>query len=520
MPQVSDLSVPARRDPGLDERSPPAGQGHAIVIGASLAGLLAARVLRDHFPRVTLIERDRLPEAVEPRPGVPHGQHGHALLSRGYRILCQLFPDLDRQLELQGAPAGDATADTAILYRRGWVPSYRSGIRSRGCSRLLLEQLIRRSVLAMKGVEVIARGRVTGLELDKLGRTVTGVQIEPADHSGKPATLPGELVVDASGRFSRLPDWLERLGLAPPRETVVDSHFGYATRRYRKPGSHQERWQVLVVYGLPPDLPRCGMIYPEENNQWVVTMVGGMGDYPPTDEAGFLEFARSLASPLLYESIRDAEPLSEVGGYRQLANRMRHYEALPGWPEQLVVLGDAACTFNPVHAQGMSVCASSAELLGKTVGEWRRRSRGWTGLARSFQCRLARQLATPWLLATSEESRFVGPEVHRSMASRLMHWYLDQALLQVKNSRFLTQSLAQVMHLESHPMILLHPRIIARVGYQAALWFLRPGAFSEPVREESGSDAKSRSLRRDLGSDPLPGRFPDRLSANGQEARP
>lgn len=467
---------PAPVDDGAEPALPEAGKGsgRAIVIGASLAGLLAARVLREHFPRVTLIERDRLPEETGPRPGVPHGQHGHALLSRGYRILCQLFPELDRQLEERGAPAGDATLDTAILYRRGWVPSYRSGIRSRGCSRLLLEQLVRRSVLAMDGVDALERHRVSGLELDAAGRSVTGVRLESMDGDQGDSMLRGELVVDASGRFSRLPEWLERLGLPKPRETVVDSHFGYATRRFRKPASHCERWQVLVVYGLPPDLPRCGMIYPEENNQWVVTMVGGMRDYPPDDEAGFLAFARSLASPLLHDSIRDAEPLSDISGYRQLSNRMRHCEATPGWPERLVALGDAACTFNPVHAQGMSVCAASAVLLGATVGEWKRRGRGWAGMARAFQKRLAKQLAMPWLLATSEESRFIGPEARLTVTSRLIHWYIDQALLQVRNSRFVTQSLARVMHLERHPATLLHPRIVARVGYQAAQGLFRP----------------------------------------------
>lgn len=450
------------------------GEGHrnlsdscyprALVIGASITGLLAAWLLTRHFPSVVLVERDELSSNAGSRSGVPQDIHGHAVLSSGYRILCQLFPDLDEELERRGAPAGDLTADTAILYRGGWVPHYRSGIVSRGFSRLLLESLIRERVLAHPAVRLVTRQQVVGLQHDPASGRVIGIRTVARGASPGEQRISAELTVDASGRNSRLPDWLDELGYGRPRETVVNSHFGYATRRYRKPPGQAGPWKVLAVYGRPPELPRCGLIYPEEHDIWVVSMIGAMKDYPPTDDQGFLEFARSLPTPRIYEAIRNAESISPISSYRYLENRMRHFEQLARWPDGLVALGDAACTFNPVYAQGITVSAKSALLLERTCREVRFDSTGnQKGMTKRFQRRLSRELAIPWLLATCEDSRYSESTVRRSLPTRLLHWYLDQALLQLPNSRMLTQALAEVIHLERHPAILMHPMITLRV---------------------------------------------------------
>src|SRR5262249_16773550 len=155
------------------------------------------------------------------------------------------------------------------------------------------------------------------------------------------------------------------------------------------------------IQPAPPEITRGGVLFPTESNQWLLTLAGLGKDYPPTDEAGFLEFARSLRSPLFYDALRHARPLSAISGFRATENSSRRYEKMDPWPEGLIVLGDAACTFNPVYAQGMTVAALAAETLEQCLERPKRKSRVGDGFSREFQKRLAAVYRPPWLLATS-----------------------------------------------------------------------------------------------------------------------
>jgi 2-polyprenyl-6-methoxyphenol hydroxylase-like FAD-dependent oxidoreductase len=406
---------------------------HALVIGGGMAGLLAARVLTDHFDRVTLVERDLLLDGAEFRPGVPQSRHVHAMRMRGMNTLESLFPGITGELVASGATIVPDT-DFRILFRSGWSPRVQTDTSVCDCTRGLLEATIRRRIAADRRVRLLAGHEVVGLLPDSDETSVIGACIRTRGHSGsRPDTeevLTADLIVDAGGRRSRAPEWLEALGYAGPAETVVDARVGYTTRLYRPPAGWQADWKRLLILLRPPHGPRGGVLLPVEGGRWLVTLVGAMGDYPPTDEAGFLEFARSLSSPLLYEAIRDAEPVTPIYGYRQTENRRLHYEQLARWPERFAVIGDAFCAFNPVYGQGMTVCALEAQALDQCLRRWRRQ--GWDGLkglSRHLQKRFAHVAAGPWAIATSEDLRWPTTQGGRITArTRFIQWYMDQVI--------------------------------------------------------------------------------------------
>ncbi len=449
--------------------------GHALVIGGSMAGLLAGRVLADHFERVTIIERDRYPEGPAPRKGVPQARHQHVMLKRGMSILEKLLPGLRDELITAGAPSADMAKDIAWLTPAGWGVRFPSDLVMLTCSRNLLEWGVRRRVAALKQVRFSERADVSGLLPSADGRGVAGVKARfrvPQDAAGASGEekIHADLVVDASGRSSDAPRWLEALGYTPPEETVVNARLGYASRVYRRPDGFQAGWTGAYVQMAPPAHTRGGVIFPLEGGGWLITLAGTGGDYPPTDEAGFLSFARSLRSPILYDAIKDAEPLSPITGYRATENRMRHYEKLPRMPENFLVLGDAACAFNPVYAQGMTTAAVGAEALGESLDEQRRRrpEGDLGGLGRRFQKRLAKVNSEPWTLATGEDFRVRGVEGgNPDRATRMMHRYMDRVVSLTTENADVRLALLEAFNLIKPPTTLFYPSILARVLRQA-----------------------------------------------------
>lgn len=434
---------------------------HALVIGASMAGSLAARVLADHCGRVTVIDRDMLPDTIEPRRGVPQANHVHVLLRRGMLVLEQLFPGLIEELTNEGAPLVDWTADLAWYTPAGWGPRFPSGFTTRTCSRALLETLIRRRVAALPNVSFLAHCDVTGLTFEDGRHAVTGVQIRSRDHQEGPPKLEisADLVVDASGRSSRSNEWLENQGFSLPGEIMVSSFFGYATRVYKPPIGHQADWKVMMVRDRPPFGTRGGVIFPVEGERWIVNIGGAGEDVPPTDEAGFMDFARSLIHPAFYDAIRDAEPLSPIHGYRRTENRLHRYERMRRWPEGFIVLGDAAGTFNPVYGQGMTVAALEALVL----EEWLRQKAS----CHTFQQRIAGVQRTPWLMATNEDARIPGVQGAQLNAfDRAIQNYMNEVQWLAADSKVAFATLMEVSNLVEPPIKLFKPGIAIPVFWR------------------------------------------------------
>ncbi len=442
---------------------------HALVIGGSMAGLLAARVLADYFDKVTIIDRDRFPEKPSPRKGVPQSGHAHVLLLRGQGILEELFPGLGSELDAAGAPFLDWISDCQMLGMKGWEPRFPSGLVTRTCSRMLLEWTVRQRLANYSNVEFLQESSVTELLSNTERNTVTGIRIK-SNHESETEEIFANLVIDASGRHSNATKWLQALGYSAPQETIVNSFLGYASRIYQQPTTYQTGWKGLIIWQKPPDGTKGGMIYPVEGNRWIVTLAGVGKDYPPTDEAGFLEFARQMRSPALYEAIKNAQPLSDIYGYRATENLFRHYEKLAKWPENFCIIGDAVCAFNPIYGQGMTVCALSALTLQKCL------EKGYQtiGFSQHFQRELVKVYDTPWMMATSEDFRWRTTEGGKlNLMMKIMHWYLSRIQSLTGDRPQMWKTFIEVLHMIQPPSALFSPSILLSVFSNLPILYLR-----------------------------------------------
>ena len=436
---------------------------HAVVLGGSMAGLVAARVLSEHYRRVTLVERDVFPDGPLTRKGVPQIRHVHVLLKRGETVLAELFPGLLDELVEGGAHSIDMAADTRWHHYGGWKVRFRSGMQFHCQSRPYLEWKVRQRVAAIANVEVADGCDAQVLVLDDSGAKVAGLRIR--DRQGQERILPADLLVDASGRGSRMPQWLESLGFAPPRESRVSVDVGYASRLYRPPAGAARSWKALFIYHQPPSRhqaagTRLAVIVPVENDLWMVTEVGWFRDYPPADEEGFLAFARSLPEPDVYEAIRAAEPCSPIVVHRFPYNLRRHYERLGAMPAGLAVLGDAFCSFNPIYGQGMTSAALGAATLGDILAET---TSDTDSIGRRFHARFGSILDGVWMQTTSEDLRFPQAEGRRAWWLGLANAYTARVYALSRTDPVVSRAFLEVMHLVQPPASLLRPAILRRV---------------------------------------------------------
>ncbi|MBE9010890.1 monooxygenase [Pseudanabaenaceae cyanobacterium LEGE 13415] len=421
---------------------------HAIVIGGSIAGLLAARVLSEQFERVTIVDRDQLPLTADPRRGVPQSVQPHVLYAKGYRILEELFPGIGETLTAAGAIPFDWARDFLFFQAGKWTPRTEAptDLKSFTCTRPLLESVIRQWVSKLANVEFLQQRKVIGLLGDR--SFIQGIRFQEG-------SLSAQLVVDASGRSSQLPKWLEAFGLTPPRSTVVDPGLGYATRRYRIPLKNQPDGKILLVSQEPPDQPRLGYLAQVEADQWIATLGGYGQDYPPNDHEGFLRFAQSLDDPAFYQAIVESEPLSEVQCHRATVNRLYHYEAVQ-MPKGLIAIGDSVCALCPIYGQGMTVSALSALVLRR----WLEQSK----TSQDFQKQLARNNAFPWSLATGFDSKF--PTTKGAIApnriGKLFQAYADRLIICAQKDVNVHLEFLQMAHMLKSPSVLLSPRLVMK----------------------------------------------------------
>jgi 2-polyprenyl-6-methoxyphenol hydroxylase-like FAD-dependent oxidoreductase len=471
----------------------------AVVIGASVTGLVAARVLSERFEEVMVFDRDRLSDAPGPRAGVPQGRHGHGLLTSGFSTLQTLFPTLGADLQAAGAVAGDLIGG-ARWHQHGYTKArFESELHSVFSSRPLLEGILRDQVRRLPNVTIFDNCVTLGLKLDN-GRTrVTGVRVRSS--RGPDRICASELVIDASGRASRSPEWLTEIGFDAPKMDTVHVGIGYTTRTYRRRPSDLNGDLAALIAPVPPRQTRMGFILPMENDRWIVSLGGLLGNYAPTDAAGFLEFARTLPRPDIYDVIKSAEPLTEAVSFGFPANVRRRYERLTRFPQRYLVMGDALCSFNPIYGQGMSVAA----LEGMALADALNSAHALEDLSHRFFPKAAAIVATPWTIAAGSDFAFPGVTGTKPIGTGLVNRYLGLVHKVASWDRVVCRAFFDVGNLRKRPTSLFRPSILARVV--AGAWAgraMRP--WGDPPTAEAGTSTETLPLHnRAVMSPTMPG---------------
>lgn len=440
---------------------------HAVVLGGSLAGLLAARVLSDYFERVTIIERDTYPMKAESRRGTPQANHVHALMPRGRMILEELFPGLQKEMMSWGAPLVDMAKDVAWLTPQGWGINFESKLEVLSFTRPLLDLHLRRRLINNPRILFMEDTKIVEL-IKGNGDSVAGVMLQVASRNGDEVgiRLPADFIVDTTGRASRAPEWLKNLGYSAPEEITVNAHLGYASRFYEIPADFSADWTCVFVQAAPPKRKRGGILFTVEGNRWLVTMLGGGGDYPPQEDDAFLEFARSLRSSSIYDAIRNAKPLSSIKVHRGTENRLRQFAKLSRQPQNFIALGDSVCAFNPVYGQGMTIAAMGAMTLHECLKKWQTTN----DFSARFQKELAKVTAAPWMLATSEDFRYRETEGGTAnLQTKFMHRYMNQVLKLATFDASVRYVLLQAFGMLVPPTALFRRSIVSRVIRQAII---------------------------------------------------
>jgi 2-polyprenyl-6-methoxyphenol hydroxylase-like FAD-dependent oxidoreductase len=445
---------------------------HAIVIGGSVAGLLTACVLHQHFECVTIVERDPFPENCEGRKGVPQGQHVHVIFSGGMRVIDGLFPGFSRELAAKGSVVCDFAKELCWYHAGVWKSRPQSGLTSYWQTRPFLESHLRQRLKRDTDVRIRDRATIVGLLTDTMKSRITGVEIRHGENDADIERVEADLVVDASGRGSQTPKWLESLGYPRPVETSVEVNIGYASRDYEPSRDESRDWQIMALYGTPPHSTRTGYIFPIEGGRWRVSEVGFLNDNPPDTDEDYLEFAQSLERPDFHAALKDARPLTPVSTFKFPANKWRRYDKLSRFPAGLLVIGDAISTFNPVYGQGMSTSALEVEQLrlllescpiGKPVPDQ---------LYRSFFRRAAKVIEVPWMLATQSDFLYPQSRGQRLVHTNALNWYLVRVLRLCSSSDRVTKTFYEVLHFIRKPAALFHP-VIAWAVFMRAIGFSR-----------------------------------------------
>jgi 2-polyprenyl-6-methoxyphenol hydroxylase-like FAD-dependent oxidoreductase len=426
----------------------------AVVLGGSMAGLLAARVLSERFKRVVVIERDALPPVGEHRRGVPHGRHVHGLHPLGLEVLNELFPGFSTSLATSGAVLCDVLGDGRWQLSGHQLRQSRTGMAALFASRPFLEGHVRALVRQLPQVRFLQESSICGLTVTADKHMVTGVEVRGPD--GLSSQVAGGLVVDATGRGSRTPTWLAELGYQSPAEDRVEIGLGYATRLYRlRPGAMGGN-QLILTAGTPAN-SRAGALAIIEGGRHLLTVAGICGDYPPTDPAGFDEFVARLPTADIATAAAGAEPLDDPVPFRFPASVRRRYERLTAFPAGLLVIGDAVCSFNPIYGQGMTVAATEAMALRRLLARDARPD------ARRYFRAITAAIDIPWDIVVGSDLAF--PEVpgKRTAKVRLANAYLPRLHAAAAHDEPLALSMIRVIGLKDRPEGLLRPDRMLRV---------------------------------------------------------
>ncbi len=429
----------------------------ALVVGSSMAGLLAARVLSQFFDHVVIMERDEDPmagsEGYSPRKGVPQGRHIHILLAGGEAVLNRFFPGIDQELLDEGAIAADFARDIRWYLNGRWFPRLVSGLTFFLQTRPLLEAKVRQRLLALPNVTIEYGRRVTAFRLAQNGRTVDAVLMKQT--GGNDLAYEADLIVDATGRGSFLPSGLKKNGFRAPPETMVGIDLAYATGYFKRPDHVVRDWVLTAHYPNAPQELRGGVISCVEDGLWQTTLYGYHGDHPPSDESGFKDFAASLPKPQLYETIKDLDLVEPITRHRFPASLRPHYERLSKWPARLIAVGDSIISLNPAFGQGMTVCAMEALSLEQNLARAAQNQHGLKTLPRHHFRSVAKIVELPWEFTNGENFKYPQTKGPRPILNGVSSWYRDRILM--SNDLDVINEFYRVMHFVDPQWKLMKP---------------------------------------------------------------
>ncbi|MEU5921306.1 FAD-dependent oxidoreductase [Streptomyces sp. NPDC047141] len=427
----------------------------AVVLGASMAGLLAARVLADAYDEVVVVERDAITGTTTARKGVGQGRHVHGLLARGQQILDELFPGFTQEAVEAGIPTGDLGELRWFFNGRRLNPGT-TGLICVSATRPVLESRVRDRVAALPGVTLLERHDIVGLVTDEGRDNVTGVRVQPQEQGSEERTIDADLVVDATGRGSRTPVWLEEFGYERPDEERIRIDLSYTTRRFRLRDETVLNGDLSINPVSSPSHRRGAFLSRIEDGLVVVSLTGVLGDSAPADLEGFLEWTRTLPVSDIHDVIHDAEPVDDGAVFRYPASQRRRYERLSRFPGNFLVVGDAACSFNPVYGQGMTVSALEALVLREHLG------RGAVD-PKAFLADIAGTIELPWQLSASADLGYPEVEGERTPEWEAAGGYMAALHAAATVDGEVTATFMRVMGLVATPDALMSPDMLRRV---------------------------------------------------------
>lgn len=430
----------------------------AVVLGGSIAGLLAARVLAESFEEVLIVDRDELTGVTTARRGVPQGRHVHGLLARGQQILEELFPGFTEDAKASGIPTGDL-GELRWFFGSGRLQPATTGLLCISASRPLLEAQVRSRVSALPNVKLVERTDIVDITATDDNSRITGALVQRQDQR-EPEQLAADLVVDATGRGSRTPVWLARLGYERPAEEQLRIDVSYTSRLFRLPDESVLEGDLSINPVATPATPRGAFLSRIEDGKVAVSLYGMVGESAPTDSEGFLAFSKSLAVPDVHDVLEGAEPLGDAHLYRYQASVRRRYEQLTRFPQGYLVLGDAACSFNPVYGQGMTVAAMEAITLREHLA-------GGLPEAAEFHRDIAEVIDVCWQTSVSGDLSYPQVEGPRPPEVEMANAYIAQLHAAATVDGELTRLFMRVAGLADPPSVLMTPETMERVARNA-----------------------------------------------------
>lgn len=427
----------------------------AVVLGASVAGLLAARLLADAYRSVTVVDRDALTSSAAPRRSAPQGRHVHGLLARGQQVLEELFPGLTKELAELGVPVCDFGTGLTWYFAGRPIRKAETGLICVSAERPLLEARVRERVLALSNVRLLDRCDINGLDSSPDRARVTGVRVQPLD--GAEEVLAADLVVDATGRGSRTPLWLRELGYPQVPQERVKIDLTYTTAEFAAPlpvDPIGDGAGLVCVAG--PGRPR-GATLVRLHDRYALALYGLLGERPPTDPEGFLAFAKKMPVPEIHAAVEHARMITEPVSMHFPANVRHRYERVERLPDGLLAIGDAACVFNPIYAQGMTVAAIGATVLRGHL------ERGVPPRPRDYFRDLAAVIDAPWDMAVGGDLGFPEVRGRRTLAVRMANLYMPRLQAAAAHDATLSTAFLRAAGLVDPPQALLRPSVVTRV---------------------------------------------------------